>query len=371
MALLLLSAWASVTQAQTAATPLFGPQATAQAANPDAPVPAALYQSEFTGLTTGVEQTHVDWKKANADVGQFKMGYADLLKWEQAQAKSSAKDPATLDARLKAPLTAEAAVRFALLNQPDLQTQRDITQLSAQARKAWINAVASAQNARTLSDVKEAAEAGGELSRRMTQVGNFSQLQQAREQALLSDAAVQSARAQQAAFSAREKLIVLMGLWGTQTQFELPSQLPELPAQAQEIPDIESRALEKRGNGQRDGRLAAIKARSEAREVYHGYRTTYDVARHYQGEVVPLRKLINDEVVLRYNGMLLSVFDLLADTRAQGLSVSSATEALRDFWLAEADLQTVLAGGSPGTSSDTPAARASSSAASANALVAH
>ena len=49
----------------------------------------ALYRSAFAGVPTGVEQTRVDWKKANADVGQFKRGHADLLKWEQEQAKAA------------------------------------------------------------------------------------------------------------------------------------------------------------------------------------------------------------------------------------------------------------------------------------------
>ena len=96
-------------------------------------------------------------------------------------------------------------------------------------------------------------------------------------------------------------------------------------------------------------REVAVKARSEAREAYHGYRTAYDLARHYRDEVVPLRKFINDELVLRYNGMLASVWEVLADTRAQVMSVNSTIEAQRDFWLAETDLQTTLTGSSPGS----------------------
>ncbi len=92
----------------------------------------------------------------------------------------------------------------------------------------------------------------------------------------------------------------------------------------------------------------AINARSEAREAYFAYRTTYDIARHYRDEVVPLRKFIGDEMLLRYNGMLASVWDLLADSRSQVMAVNSAIEAQRDFWLAEADLQTALTGTSPG-----------------------
>jgi len=53
------------------------------------------------------------------------------------------------------------------------------------------------------------------------------------------------------------------------------------------------------------------------REAYAGYRNAYDVAKHYQDEVLPLRKRIADENVLRYNGMLVSVFELLADAASR------------------------------------------------------
>ena len=92
----------------------------------------------------------------------------------------------------------------------------------------------------------------------------------------------------------------------------------------------------------------AINARSEVRESYSAYRTAYDLARHYRDEVVPLRKRISDENLLRYNGMLASVFDLLADSRDQIASVTTAVESLRDFWVAEANLQAALTGRSPG-----------------------
>ena len=86
-------------------------------------------------------------------------------------------------------------------------------------------------------------------------------------------------------------------------------------------------------------------AQSEARAAYETYRTAYAVARHFRDEIVPLRKRIADENLLRYNGMLISVFELLADAREQVMSVNAAIEAQRDFWLAEADLQTALIGG--------------------------
>ena len=80
------------------------------------------------------------------------------------------------------------------------------------------------------------------------------------------------------------------------------------------------------------------------RENYGAYRTAYDLARHYLDEIVPLRKAISDENQLRYNGMFISVFELLADAREQVASVSQAIEAQRDFWLADAALQAALIG---------------------------
>ena len=92
----------------------------------------------------------------------------------------------------------------------------------------------------------------------------------------------------------------------------------------------------------------AVDARSEVRESYSAYRTGYDLARHYRDEVVPLRKRISEENLLRYNGMLIGVFELLADSRDQVSSVTGYVEALRDFWIAETNLQTALTGRSPG-----------------------
>jgi outer membrane protein TolC len=88
----------------------------------------------------------------------------------------------------------------------------------------------------------------------------------------------------------------------------------------------------------------AINARSEVRGAYTNYRTSYDIARHFRDEIVPLKKRISEENQLRYNGMLIGVFELLADARSQITSVNGYIEALRDFWLAQADLDMALIG---------------------------
>jgi outer membrane protein TolC len=85
-------------------------------------------------------------------------------------------------------------------------------------------------------------------------------------------------------------------------------------------------------------------AASSLRESYGSYRTALDVATHYRDEVVPLRRTISDERLLRYNGMLLGVFDLLADAREQIASVVASIAAQQQFWLADAALQAALVG---------------------------
>jgi outer membrane protein TolC len=83
---------------------------------------------------------------------------------------------------------------------------------------------------------------------------------------------------------------------------------------------------------------------SSLRENYAAYRTAYDISKHYKEEVIPLRKVISEENVLRYNGMIIGVFELLADSRDQIGAVISAIAAEQQFWLADAALQATLIG---------------------------
>ena len=290
----------------------------------------------------------------------------------------------------------------------------DVLSLAADARKAYFQAVAAEETVRYMRQVKQTAEASAELARRMEQVGNFSKLASAREQAFYADAALGFARADQAQRASRERLARLLGVWGDQLQFQLPERLPDLPAEARNQPDIEAVAMAQRldvqaaklgaeqtaknlgltrttrfinvlelglvrntsneaprqtgweiglelplfdWGGARVARAeaiymqalhraaqTAINARSEVREAYGNYRSAYDIARHQRDEIVPLKKRISEEQGLRYNGMIIGVFELLADARSQITSVNAYIESLRDLWLAQSDLDMALIG---------------------------
>lgn len=304
-----------------------------------------------------------------------------------------------------------------------LQAAQELVRTAADARKAWVRAVAAQQAADYAEQARDAASAAAELARSMARVGNASRYQQAKEQAVLAEVTAQLAKARHAAVAEREQLLRTLGLWGAQAQITLPAQLPALPPALAERRDIESQALRERldvrsallqadqaaravgyarvtgyvsaldltvqrsvtrdlAHGEREvarglelelplplfdwGGAAtaqararyelaaaqvhqtAVQARSEVREAWHGWRTAYDLARHYRDEIVPLRRFITDETLLRYNGMLTGVFDLLADTRTTISAVGASVDALRDFWLIDTDLRTALTATSPG-----------------------
>jgi outer membrane protein TolC len=107
----------------------------------------------------------------------------------------------------------------------------------------------------------------------------------------------------------------------------------------------------------------AVNVRSEAREAYQLYRGAYDIARHYEREVLPLRKIITDETMLNYNAMIRDLFALLAEARARIIANSQAIEARRDFWLASVKLHAAIVGGRGGgdtSSMPSPSAQAAS-----------
>ncbi len=105
-------------------------------------------------------------------------------------------------------------------------------------------------------------------------------------------------------------------------------------------------------------------AGSSLRESYSAYRTAHEIARHQREEVIPIRQLIAQENQLRYNGMIIGIFELLADARDQINTVTAAIEAEQQFWLADAALQAALIGRPTGTTLSVTTSTAGAGAAS-------
>ena len=61
---------------------------------------------------------------------------------------------------------------------------------------------------------------------------------------------------------------------------------------------------------------------------------------------MPLRRQNSAEALLRYNGMLIDVLELLIEERERISASLAAQDALRDYLLADADLEaTLIVGG--------------------------
>ena len=92
----------------------------------------------------------------------------------------------------------------------------------------------------------------------------------------------------------------------------------------------------------------AVNVRSEARDAYRVYRSTYDIASHFGREILPLRKIITEEMQLRFSSMQVDVFALLVETRQRIASLRAAIDAKREFFLAQSDLKAAVNGGGTG-----------------------
>jgi len=153
------------------------------------------------------------------------------------------------------PLSLEQALQLALLKQPALfiqpyapsqeraEVQAAFKQLTHSVYRDWIEAVAAQQSLGTMREVHEAAQTAAELAQRMVQAGNWSKVPLLQAQVLASTTATQVAQAQVQAFSAREKLLRRLGLWGPQVNMDLPQQLPQLPDAPLPWADSENLAL--------------------------------------------------------------------------------------------------------------------------------
>jgi len=91
---------------------------------------------------------------------------------------------------------------------------------------------------------------------------------------------------------------------------------------------------------------AAIEARSQIRLAYAGYRAAYELALQQRDDVLPLRKAIAQENLLRYNASQISIFELLSVAREQAAGIDGYIQRLRDFWTAKSRLDGALLGNS-------------------------
>lgn len=121
-------------------------------------------------------------------------------------------------------------------------TQR-VMDLAAQVRIAYYAAVANAQTLGLDRQIVNSTQAAAELAERQVQAGTLSRRDQYLHQTFYAQQLVELQNAETQLVSARERLDRLLGLWGADTQWQLPDRLPDVPTVKAPLDHIESYAI--------------------------------------------------------------------------------------------------------------------------------
>ncbi len=114
------------------------------------------------------------------------------------------------------------------------------------ARRAYVRAVAARQQLALLEQARQTADASANMMKQLGETGAANKLDQARVTTFYSELSAQVAQARLAEKREREALNRIMGLWGSDLDYKLPSRLPVLPAAADNLADVEVEAMRRR-----------------------------------------------------------------------------------------------------------------------------
>ena len=92
----------------------------------------------------------------------------------------------------------------------------------------------------------------------------------------------------------------------------------------------------------------AVRLRARARSVRDRLEGAADRAAYYRDILLPLHERIVNETQLQYNAMQLGPLQLLRAREQQIETAVSYIGALREYWLARADIVQILSGRLPG-----------------------
>ncbi|HMO19112.1 MAG TPA: TolC family protein [Oligoflexia bacterium] len=290
----------------------------------------------------------------------------------------------------------------------------EIIKHAAKTKLAYYELQAHMQELEMLQAVSQAMDASALAAKKIFQAGNIIALEMQNEQNLANDARIDLAMAENDVIQERERLNVMMGLWGKNINWKIEKRLPnplkedpdgtglerlaiferlDLAAERKELdafgnninltgygamisealinihsetePDGNTTRgpsilfpipIFNQGNAQRAKAIAmfrqkaadfmqhSIEIRSEVRATYNKMRTARKRTEFYQREVLPLKAKILEQTQLQYNGMFMSVFQLLQTKRDQIEAGKNFIDSLKDYWLARTELELAVGG---------------------------
>jgi outer membrane protein TolC len=141
---------------------------------------------------------------------------------------------------------ARMSVAEAQLRKAQLEAIEATLKLAHETRVAWINSVSAWERAGHVKQAIAAADAGSDLAMQLGKTGALPKAAQAREHVNYAELAAQLASARLEAREAKQVLIRKMGVWGKETEFQVPNALPPLPRHAKRTRAVVAKALNNR-----------------------------------------------------------------------------------------------------------------------------
>ena len=313
------------------------------------------------------------WRAANTAVAEFPRGHADVLKWEAANlppAAAAVKEQGLLLA------TPAQAVSLALAGHAELaalpvrlgpekmaalqdgrwqalspqQLRRiddshEALEVAHATRQSWLSAVAARQHAALQQRISQTHTTAAELGQRLVNAGSWSTQQQLGYALKAQEATQQAWRSGQASRLALTTLAAQFVPQGRVSQpLRVADSLPALPETVLDETALQSGLAALRPTL---GQAEASVLSQTVEMAYQTYLAAWRIADSQWRQSLPIQQQGYEETLLRYNGMLKHTWDVLDAAAANLVAQQQAVAALRDFWLAEADLQLVLQGGKP------------------------
>ena len=122
-----------------------------------------------------------------------------------------------------------------------------------------------------------------------------------------------------------------------------PNLTLELPLFDQGQPALARLAAQYR-QAQRNFEALAVNVRSEVRQARDALIAARDAAGYYEKVLLPQRQRVLRETLLHYNAMQKSSYELLAAKEREQIAERGYVEALRDYWIARAELERAVGG---------------------------
>ncbi|MDX1706955.1 MAG: TolC family protein [Desulfobacterales bacterium] len=136
-----------------------------------------------------------------------------------------------------------SAIHF---EQVKLQVADEVIQMVARVQKSYFTVLGARQIRDLRNEISLAAGNSYELAQRLHTAGNISDLELATEKAHFEQSRMELANSETVLLDEREQLTRLLGLWGSQTSWRLPQQLPNIPDTEMPLEHVESMAIESR-----------------------------------------------------------------------------------------------------------------------------